>query len=81
MVITKNIYIEENKDIALIIKDRYKLLQFNIEREDLSEDNIDKLIDILEKIRINYAINKVGLNIKEISNICNFNKIIEEDKK
>lgn len=80
-IIIKNIHIEENKDIALIIKDRYKLLQFNIKKEDLSEDNINKLLNALEKIRINYALNKVGLNIEEINNICNFNKIIEENKK
>ena len=79
--IINNIYIDENKDIALIIKDRYKLLNFNIEKDDLAEDNLDNLLNLLEKIKINYAIKKAGLNIEEIISICNFKKVIEENNR
>ena len=79
--IINNIYIDENKDIALIIKDRYKLLNFNIEKEDLAEDNLDNLLNLLEKIKIDYAIKKAGLKIEEITNLCEFKRIIEENKK
>ena len=77
--IINNISFNQEKDIALIIKDRYKLLNFNITKDDLSEINIDSLLNVLEKIRNNYSIKKVGLNIEEISNICKFNKILNEN--
>lgn len=81
ITIINNIYIEENKDIALMIKDRYKLWDFKIEKEDLEKENIDTLLDILEKIRINYAMKKNGLEINEISNLCEYKKIIKDNNK
>ena len=47
--IINNIKILEEKDIALIIKDRYRLLNFNIEKGDISEDNLDNILSDLEK--------------------------------
>ena len=76
--ILNNIGVNQKKDIALIIKDRYKLLNFNISKEDLSENNISNILNNLEKIRNNYAIKKSGLNIQEINNICQLKKILNE---
>ena len=78
--IINNISISEEKDIALIIKDRYKLLNFNIEKQDL-EENLDNLLDSLEKINIRNNINKSGLTIEQIDNICEYNRILKNGQK
>lgn len=79
--IINNISISEEKDIALIIKDRYKLLNFNIEKQDLEEENLDNLLDSLEKINIRNNINKSGLTIEQIDNICEYNRILKNGQK
>ena len=48
--IINNITIQEEKDIGLIIKDKYKLSNFLLEKEDLEKDNLDNLIKTLENI-------------------------------
>ena len=45
--IINNMTILEEKDIAIIIKDRYKLLNFIVEKEDLTMNNVDTLVVIL----------------------------------
>ena len=42
--IINNITILEENDIAMIIKDRYKLLNFNVDKEDFNEKKINNLI-------------------------------------
>ena len=42
--IINNLTILEEKDVAIIIKDRYKLLNFMIEKEDISLNNVDNLV-------------------------------------
>lgn len=75
IVIIKNITITEDKNIAMIISDRYKLLKFTIDKEDINPDNLDNLIDILQKIKNNYYIQKSGINFDEINFVCEFKKI------
>lgn len=79
--ILNNIYIGEDKDIALIIKDRYKLLNFNIEKQDLVAENLDNILELLEKIKIYYAMQKAKLTVDGIRNICDLKKIIDESNK
>ena len=73
----KNITILEEKDIAMIIKDRYKLLNFNIEKDDLNENNIDTLIRTLEKIKTALNLKQEGLNIKHIEELCTIKKLLK----
>ena len=64
-----NISITEEKDIALIISDRYKLSNFNITKETLlSEQSIDEIIDTAKKIDIyNKIVSKLSYdNLKFI---------------
>ena len=77
--IINNIKILEEKDIALIIKDRYRLLNFNIEKGDISEDNLDNILSDLEKIKIRDCIDKSGLTIEEIESICEYEKILKNN--
>ena len=77
--ILNNITILDEKDIALIIKDRYKLLNFNIEKEDITENNLDNLLTDLEKIKMINNIRKAGLSVEEIQNLCEYKKILSNN--
>lgn len=77
-IITKNITILEEKDISIIISDRYKLLNFMISKEDITESNLDNLIDTLQKIKEYYELQKSGLDVEEIKFICDFKKILNK---
>lgn len=74
-IIIKNITILEEKNISIIISDRYKLLSFTIEKDDINPDNLDNLIDILRKIKNYYCIQKSGINLDDMAFICEFKKI------
>ena len=67
--------ITEEKDLALIIKDRYKLLNFIVEKEDLNIDNIDGLISTLENIITGINIKKAGLDIGEVDKLCKIKEL------
>jgi len=70
---------DENKDILLIIKDRYKLLNINISEEDLAEENLDGIMKILKEIKIDKKKKKNKLDVEEIKNMCEFKKILEKN--
>ena len=72
-----NITILEDKDIALIIKDRYKLLGFTIEREDISPQTVDTLIATLEDIKTGITIKNIGIDINEINEMINLKKTLK----
>lgn len=74
-IIIKNIAILEDKNISIIISDRYKLLKFSIEKEDINPENLDTLIETLQKIKNHYYIQKSGINLKEMQFICEFKKM------
>ena len=48
--ILNNILISEDKDISMLIMDRYNLFGFNLTKDKLDKDNIDNLIKELEII-------------------------------
>ena len=61
----------------VIIKDRYQLLKINITKEDLDKDNLDGVIDALEKIKMNQNLLKNNINIDELESKCEFEKILK----
>ena len=61
----------------VIIKDRYQLLKINITKEDLDKDNLDGVIDALEKIKMNQNLLKNNINIDELESKCEFGKILK----
>ena len=75
--IINNITILEEKDLGVIIKDRYKLLDFNLEKEDVSADNIDNMISLAKEIKIGFNIEKAGLDIKNIEELCELKKLLK----
>ena len=75
--IINNVTILEENDIAMIIKDRYKLLNFNIEKEDFSAKNTNNLIKTLENIIIARNIEKVNLKIQNIKEIIELKQALK----
>ena len=72
-----NITILEEKDISIIIKDRYKLLGFLIEKEDITPQNVDTLISTLQDIKTGIIIKNIGINPDEINEIINIKKTLK----
>lgn len=64
--IITNLTITDEKDIAMIIKDRYQLLNFNIKIEDLNGKNLDNLITTLENIVTSFCLKKSDLKTQYI---------------
>ena len=77
--IINNITIQEEKDIGLIIKDKYKLSNFLLEKEDLEKDNLDNLIKTLENIKQYFNIKRAGIEIDKINELLEIKKIIKKD--
>lgn len=75
-ILIKNITILEEKNIPIIISDRYRLLNFKISKEDISEDNIDVLIDSLQKIKNYINIKEANIELEDMEFICEFKKIL-----
>ncbi|MBR3163419.1 MAG: hypothetical protein IKF17_04915 [Clostridia bacterium] len=72
-----NITILEEKDISIIIKDRYKLLGFTIEKEDISPQSVDNLIGTLQDIKTGLNIKNIGINIEDINELINIKKTLK----
>lgn len=77
--IISNIKILDNKDIKLIIKDRYKLLNIKIEDEDLELENIEAVIDVIKKIMQAHNIRNNNINLEKIECGIEFKKILNID--
>lgn len=79
--IIKNITILEEKDIQIIISDRYKLLNFNINKDDVSIENADSIINVLSTLETKYNMDKVQINLEDLNFICEFKKILDKQTK
>lgn len=75
-----NISITEEKDIKLIIKDRYKLLDFNITKENIEDGERETLIATLKNLKESQNIKQSGLTISQISDLCNIKEVLEKQQ-
>lgn len=75
--IVNNTKMMETKELKMIIKDRYKLLNINIENEDLELNNIDSVIDSITKIVQGHYIRENNINLEEILCALEFKKILD----
>ena len=66
----------DTKQLSLVIKDRYQLLNINVAKEDLEEENLDNLISIIDTIKTNENLQSNNLSIDEIEGIYEFKKIL-----
>jgi len=76
--IINNITILEEKDVGMIVSDRYTLLDFNVEKEDITPENVDTLITTLECIERNLCLKRAGLEIDKIEEILELKKILKK---
>lgn len=74
--VIKNIYITDERDIAMVIFDKYNLLGFNITPELLEEENIDNLIEITTALSNNIHFEKTNINIDNVKFIFNSLEIL-----
>ena len=65
-VMLNNIKLAEEPEITSIISNRYKILNINVEQEDL-EENLEGIIDDVEKIVDYYNIKKSNLDMENIA--------------
>lgn len=81
ITIINNVKMLEDKDLALMIKDKYNLCNINIKKEDLEEDNVSNLITIVNNIcGYNYIVNS-KTTLKDIQFVLQAKKILEENQK
>lgn len=79
ITIINNLSIVDEKDVPLIIVDKYKLMDINITKEMLEDGNLDNLISSVDKLLINYYIKDSSISVDDISFICEAKKIIEKN--
>ena len=75
--IMKNIHISDEKNVQIIIKDRYRLLNFKVEKEDLDEENIEALVRNLKAIEISLNLENTGLKIEDIDIVCKIKELLK----
>lgn len=75
--IINNITILEERNVALIVKDRYKLSNFKLEKADLDADNVENLISILEKIKKYLNMKESGIIVKDIEELLEIKKLLK----
>ncbi len=74
--ILNNIKLSDQKNIMLIIKDRYNLLNMNVSRDDLAVDNVETVINTLKKCETYYYIMKNNIDLQVVSETYEFKKIL-----
>ena len=73
--ILKTILINEEKDISMLIIDRFNLFGFELKKEQLERENIEVLIKDLEIILGSIAMDKLGITVGKIKYIKETNNI------
>ena len=77
ILIINNISITEERNIAQIISNKYKLLGVDISSENI-ENNLETIIDTLEKIILRNIIDNSSITYKDIDFICKVKEIIDK---
>ena len=76
--ILKNISMNDEKDISLMIKEMYQLLGITFESE-LDEDGINNLISNINKILISRNIRKNKIDLDVVESACEFKTILKNN--
>ena len=81
ITIINNVTIKEDKDIALMIKDKYSLFNIKIEKEDLEEMNINALSNTVTAIVNAHNVENSGLDLDDVKFMLRATKILEDLEK
>ena len=77
---SNNTTITENKYLSLVIKDKYNLCNMKINRDDLEEDNLDKLINTAKIICNSYYLENSQITLEDIKFVLQFDKLFGEEE-
>lgn len=80
ITIINNTSITENKDLSLVIKDKYNLCNIKISKEDLQEDNLDKLINTIRIICNSYYLENSQITLEDIKFVLQVNNLFGEEE-
>ena len=80
ITILNNVTIKENKNIVLMIKDKYNLFNINISKEDFEEGAIDSLMETVKHITNKCYLEKSKLDLEDVSYIIKANQLLAELK-
>ena len=80
MTIINNATITENKDLSLVIKDKYNLCNIKISKEDLEEENLDKLINTAKIICYSYYLKRSQITLEDIKFVLQVDKLFGEEE-
>lgn len=75
--VINNMNITEIKDMTIIIKDKYKLLGLNVNKEDFEEGNVESLINLTKTLTIYNNIKASKLTIDQIEFMCKTKEILK----
>ena len=81
ITIINNLKMLEDKDIILMIKDKYNLCDINITKEDLEEENVSNLLTMVNNICEYNYIDNSKTTLKDIQYLLQANKILEENNR
>ena len=76
--ILNNISISEMKDIPKIISEMYKLNSITVDENKLTKEQIDKFIEIVDKLLIYFDIYTLMINLKEIKFIIQAPEVLNK---
>lgn len=77
--ILNNIYITDERDLAMVLFDKYNLLGFNIRPELLELENIEGLIESVKVLVNNIYFDKININLDNLKFVADAIEIIEKD--
>ena len=78
--VINNMNITEEKDMSIIIKDKYKLLGLNVNKEDFEEGSVESLAAMAKTLTVYNNIKNSNLDLEDIDFMCKAKEILKGKK-
>lgn len=76
--VINNMNITEVKDMSIIIKDKYKLLGLNVNKEDFEEGSVESLANLVKTLNIYNNIKISNITMQDIEFMCKAKEILKK---
>ena len=76
--VINNMNITEVKDMAIIIKDKYKLMGLNVNKEDFEEGSVDSLNAVVKTLTVFNNIKNSNLTLEDLDFMCKAKEILKK---
>lgn len=76
--VINNMNITEVKDMAIIIKDKYKLMGLNVNKEDFEEGSVESLNAVVKTLTVFNNIKNSNLTIEDLDFMCKSKEILKK---